>query len=129
MWNKKVDSVKIKLLKGRNQHGYSFPSGHSQFAASEYGTLAWLYRKKKVFAAGCVILLALIVFSRNFLGYHTPQDVVIGVLVGIGATILLSYVFDWMDQKEGRDILFVIISIVLYPLLMKLVQKKKRKNV
>lgn len=93
--------------------GYSFPSGHSQFAASEYGTLAWLYRRKKVLSICCFALMILVAFSRNFLGYHTPQDVLVGLAVGIGTTVLVIRFFDWSDQKEGRELMAVAVSVVV----------------
>ncbi len=61
--------------------GYSFPSGHTQNAMSYYGSATILTWKKRRWVA--VIFIALILltgFSRNFLGVHTPQDVVVAIL-------------------------------------------------
>ena len=61
--------------------GYSFPSGHTQYATSIYGTIfVWQKDKRKWLAALCVLLIVLTGFSRNFLGVHTPQDVLAGFL-------------------------------------------------
>ena len=67
--------------------GYSFPSGHTTEATSVYGTtIAWQYKKRKWLAVLCGVLLALTGFSRNFLGVHTPQD----VIVGFSATLIIK---------------------------------------
>lgn len=61
--------------------GYSFPSAHTQLAASIFGSVAVRSGKKAVRAL-CVILILLTAFSRNFLGVHTPQDVLVSMLIG-----------------------------------------------
>ena len=58
--------------------GYSFPSGHSTFATAYYGCGAvccWKQRKTRALSVVMVLLLAATMFSRNYLGVHTPQDV------------------------------------------------------
>ena len=68
--------------------GYSFPSGHSQTAMSSYGALSvkgTTSRCTRVILLVCILLVGL---SRNYLGVHTPQD----VLVGFGMGILLSLI-------------------------------------
>ncbi len=71
----------------RHARGYSFPSGHSQAASSEWLLLGWIRRHKAKWilpvSIGCVFL---IMFSRCYLGYHTPQDVLTGFLVSIPLT-------------------------------------------
>ena len=63
--------------------GYSFPSGHTQTAASAVGAAGWGGRRRgawvPVASAAFVLLVA---FSRNYLGVHTPQDVLAGMAVG-----------------------------------------------
>lgn len=64
----------------RTATGYSFPSGHTAVAGSIYGGLAVAFRRRKRVAVPCLVLLALTAFSRNYLGVHTPQDVLVGLL-------------------------------------------------
>lgn len=66
------DSVAIK-----GATGYSFPSSHTQSSTSVLGSFGWAWREKRwPMAVG--LLFALIVgFSRNFLGVHAPQDVLV----------------------------------------------------
>lgn len=63
--------------------GYSFPSGHSMNASSLYGGGA--VRKELPRALRCLlgIILALVAFSRIYLGIHAPQDILAGTAAGL----------------------------------------------
>jgi membrane-associated phospholipid phosphatase len=68
--------------------GYGLPSGHSQSAVVVWGTLAtWV--RKSWFWAVAIALMALIGFSRIYLGVHFPTDVLAGW--AIGAVLLGIY--------------------------------------
>ncbi len=86
-----VRSAEIKPLESAS--GYSFPSGHSVTAASNYGTLIERYRKHRAFCILMAVLIVLTMFSRNYIGVHTPQDVVVGAL--LGALVVLGGAFLW----------------------------------
>ena len=75
--------------------GYSFPSGHTQFAASFFGSVA-IYNRKKYWQliAPCIFCILLTGFSRNYLGVHTPQDVLVSFLIGALILKVSSVVFD-----------------------------------
>ena len=81
--------------------GYSFPSGHSTVATIQYGTIfAWQRKKRMWLAIVCAVLLFLTCFSRNYLGVHTPQD----VLVGFGVSVVLIIVVGFSQKKlEGNQ--------------------------
>ena len=73
--------------------GYSFPSGHTQGSASVYGSLAWRIRERHPQAILLAILVLLIAFSRNFLGVHTPQDVLVALCIPmdyVGGVLLVD---------------------------------------
>lgn len=84
--------------------GYSFPSGHSALAGGVFGAVSREFRSKRGVVVACVVLIALIIFSRNFLGCHTPQEVVVGLGLGLLAVYVSGRVFDWVEQGEGRDL-------------------------
>ena len=64
--------------------GYSFPSGHTQFAASSYGSLAQRYvKERRALCTFCSVMIFLAAFSRNYLGVHTPQDVIVAILCSL----------------------------------------------
>ncbi|MBQ3796024.1 MAG: phosphatase PAP2 family protein [Butyrivibrio sp.] len=90
--------------------GYSFPSGHTRTATAVYGsTFVWQKDKRKWLAVLCVILILLTGFSRNFLGVHTPQDVVVGML----ETVLLLFIVSVVSKKvEGNEKLIDILTLV-----------------
>ena len=60
--------------------GYSFPSGHTQSATAIYGSIGlWYGKKRRWLAALMAAMILLTAFSRNYLGVHTPQDVIVGM--------------------------------------------------
>ena len=90
--------------------GYSFPSGHTMWSSPVYGGLAVLTKKRApMFACLCVILLLLTAFSRNYLGVHTPQDVVVGVTLGLCAVWLSSKILAHPDKEN----MIMVIGLVL----------------
>ena len=92
--------------------GYSFPSGHTQGSGSVYGALAWKIREKRPLAVLLVILVLLIGFSRNFLGVHTPQDVVVA-LVEVCMTIWLSTCFiSWVRRDTTKDTAVLALGLI-----------------
>ncbi len=70
---------------------YSFPSGHALAATVFYGVLAsYLWTRagsavqRVAVAVGAVLLVALVAFSRLYLGVHYLTDVLAGVAEGLG---------------------------------------------
>ena len=68
---------------------YSFPSGHAMISTAAYGALAYLAwsrlqtpRARLALTAGTVLLVALICFSRLYLGVHYLSDVLGGAAAG-----------------------------------------------
>lgn len=74
--------------------GYSFPSGHTQSATALFGTLAIHFKKHKIKVL-MYLMIALVGFSRLYLGVHTPAD----VLVSFGISILLVILVDKLMRK------------------------------
>ena len=80
--------------------GYSFPSGHSAAATMKYGSIGMWFRKyNEAITAVMFVMIALTMFSRNYLGVHTPQD----VLVGFGSTALMLYCGNVIERWSDRD--------------------------
>ena len=85
-----------------NATGYSFPSGHSQVTAAMYGSCALLYRDNRKIAVPMILLVLLSGFLRNFLGVHTPQDVLCAWLLAGISFAVVSWLFAMM-KKYGHE--------------------------
>ena len=72
--------------------GYSFPSGHTQNAATVFGSL-FLVCKKKWFKITCLVLATLVGVSRMYLGVHTIWDVVAAAGCAVVILLLLEDLF------------------------------------
>lgn len=77
--------------------GYSFPSGHTQSAATLFGVLA-LWARKRWVTAACVLAVLLVGFSRMYLGVHTPLDVGVSLDTGLITVLGLHALF---QRGEG----------------------------
>lgn len=94
--------------------GYSFPSGHTTFATATFGGVgAWLWGKRRVLSVLCWIFVLLVMFSRNYLGVHTPQDVLVGFLATLLMMFAAWHIEDWTDADPKRDMAVLIGGIVL----------------
>jgi len=90
--------------------GYSFPSGHTRTATTIYGDVfVWQKDRRKWLAICCAVLILLTGFSRNFLGVHTPQD----VLVAFVESVFIIYVVSRVSKKvEGNEKLLDILTVL-----------------
>lgn len=93
--------------------GYSFPSGHTASVASALLGLAWRWRKRVLAVALCVVGVLLMGFSRNFLGVHTPQDVLAGILVGVCAVAVSALVLKWVERGRNRDVVVLAVGLLV----------------
>lgn len=91
--------------------GYSFPSGHTQNVAGTFGAIA-VYEPRRWKTALCVTIIALVGFSRMYLGVHTPLDVVVSLLVALGLILLLRPVFA-TDESFKKYMPYVVIGSVI----------------
>ncbi|MBQ8460339.1 phosphatase PAP2 family protein [bacterium] len=82
--------------------GYSFPSGHSAMSSSVLGGVAYLVRKNKLFCTFLICLILMIGFSRLWLGVHTPQDVVVGLSIGLVLVFAVNGLINWAEKDKNR---------------------------
>ena len=73
------------MLDPRIGDSYGWPSGHAQIAVTLWGLIAIEF-KEKWLSYLCLLIIALISFSRMYLGVHDFGDVFAGLI--IGATVL-----------------------------------------
>ncbi|MDP2424766.1 MAG: phosphatase PAP2 family protein [bacterium] len=80
--------AEIVNIRPETAGGYSFPSGHTQGAATVFSSLAF-YLKKRWLNIVVGVIIFLVAVSRLYIGVHYLTDVVVAVILGVG----LSYVF------------------------------------
>lgn len=94
--------------------GYSFPSGHVMNAAPVYTSLAVLYRKKIPFISLlCCLGIFLTMFSRSYLGVHTPQDVVVGALLGIFSVYITAKIFAYLSKNPEKENKLILLGLII----------------
>ena len=97
----------------RTATGYSFPSGHTATAGPIYGGLAAAaWDRKKALSGILVFLILLTGFSRNYLGVHTPQDVLAALLESVLALFAASKLFTYLEAHPEKEDLFLALSFL-----------------
>ena len=84
--------------------GYSFPSGHTANATSAYGGLTHDRRVKTALRVLSWVLIALIGFSRVYLGVHTPQDVLVSLALGVALIFLMDALSKKLESRPKLDV-------------------------
>ena len=97
--------------------GYSFPSGHTAGAMALWGSIAFKWWYNKIIRYLMITIIFLVAFSRNYIGVHTPQDVIVSIIAGIFIILGADAVLKYIDQKSGRDIIFYLIMLILTAIL------------
>lgn len=90
--------------------GYSFPSGHTSEVVTGFGSIAKSFWENKVLRYLCFLIIFFVMLSRNYLGVHTPQDVIVSFLIGVCLIFANEKLLKCVDDGKNRD--FILISIV-----------------
>ena len=93
--------------------GYSFPSGHTMNAATLFGGGAVRKDIPRALRFVLGLLVLLVGFSRNYLGVHTPQDVLVGIVAGTLVMYLTMKLMQWVKNHPEKDLLVVCIGVGL----------------
>ena len=91
--------------------GYSFPSGHSMNAASLYGSGIVIQGSPLVLRIALIIIVALIAFSRIYLGVHTLRDILVGTLTGLCIMWLTNKLVKWTELHPKYDLRVIGVGI------------------
>lgn len=70
--------------------GYSFPSGHVQGSSSVFLSVA-VWCKNRFLSIICSIVTGLVLFSRLYLGVHTPLDVFVSLAVSVITILVIKH--------------------------------------
>ena len=79
----------------------SFPSGHTAVATTFFITLALIFRRWYIWAAGAVWVVWMM-WARTYLHAHWLSDVVAGLLEGIAVATLVWYAFEAIRDRRAR---------------------------
>lgn len=90
--------------------GYSFPSGHTQFAVGTFGSICATDKHKWVKGI-CIAIMILVPFSRMYVGVHTPADVLVGAVMALALVWLMRKPV--MDGKEKSMKLLIAVMIAM----------------
>ena len=97
---------------------WSFPSGHTQFATAIYGGFAFFYRKiVPLLIIPCALIILTVAFSRNFLGVHTPQDVLFAIIYSVGLFFAAEKIFAWIGKDDERRLIFFAVGTAVTPII------------
>lgn len=108
-----IGEAGVRSLRTQTATGYSFPSGHSQNAATAYGLLA-LTARRPAWRRVCGALMLLVGFSRLYLGVHYPKDVLAGLALGL----LCAWGTETLWQRvKNRETLYLLSAMLLLPFL------------
>ena len=89
------------LPEGLNPHLWnSFPSGHSASAATLFLFIATLSNKMPIHVT-CGIMMLLVGYSRIYLYMHFPEDVFVGLIIGIIAMVFSKAFIDYLFEKHS----------------------------
>lgn len=95
--------------------GYSFPSGHTTRATAMFGGSGlWFMEKKHSVVAGLLfVLVFLTMFSRNYLGVHTPQDILVGFISTAVMMYLTGWLELWSEKDKKRDLMILVAGLLI----------------
>ena len=89
----------LDIVKNGYGGNYSFPSGHTTEAFAFATAISLTYRKWYIIIP--VYLWACLVgFARMNLGTHYPSDVLGGIIIGSGCSLLIFQVNQWLINKR-----------------------------
>jgi undecaprenyl-diphosphatase len=83
----------------RSVVGHSFPSSHTINTISVALIVACFYRR---FGWIAFIPALGVGYSRIYTGAHWPTDVCASIFIGLGSTLVLLALFEWLWAKAGR---------------------------
>ena len=93
--------------------GYSFPSGHTTNATAVYGSIAMNRKSGKLLRGAMILMIVLVAFSRNYLGVHTPQDVIVGFAVTACILVFMKWLLKKAEESPYLDTVILAVGLIL----------------
>ncbi|MDD2956613.1 MAG: phosphatase PAP2 family protein [Oscillospiraceae bacterium] len=104
----------IRSLRVETATGWSFPSGHTQTAATLGFAAGARFGRPWVRWAALGFSL-LVGFSRLYLGVHSPKDVVFGLVFGAVFALLCCFLF---QKVRRRLLMYGIVALAALPFVL-----------
>ena len=104
------------MLDPRIGDSYGWPSGHAQIAVTLWGLIAIEF-KEKWLSYFCLLIIALISFSRMYLGVHDFGDIFAGLTIGaivLGLWFLASFIKIYEIFSKKVWVLLILLSHFIY---------------
>lgn len=103
----------VKAAKG-SATGYSFPSGHVQNTTALFTTFSHRCINK-IYKFLLLIPIILVMFSRMYLGVHTPLDVVCSFILTVIITLIINYIYDnfMLDESHQKWVYVLFLAFII----------------
>lgn len=109
-------STQVKAL--ATETSFGLPSGHSQNAVVIFGGMGWLFQRPWTMWAGGIIAI-LIGLSRMYLGVHCPFDVLAGWAIGLVLLLaLIRFEPNIVGWFRKQNLATSTITVLLFSILM-----------
>ncbi|GEM_PF-2006298 len=97
---------------GYYEPGFSFPSGHIVQLIMVLGIIAFFYQNK-IFNFLSVLLILFVGFSRLLFGFHSLDDILAGIIIGVGALYLFLKLIEILQNKGVDFVCFLSVILLL----------------
>ena len=100
---------------GKLPSSYSFPSRHTSMATTLYlgsSVTLWQHKKTKGLVVICILAALLTGFSRNYLGVHTPQDVLTGFILSVACLCGVWKLGEYVEQHPKAENRLLLITAI-----------------
>ena len=91
--------------------GYSFPSGHTMMATNMFLAIP-IYVRNILYVSIGLIGVLIVALSRVGLGVHFPTDTIAGFIIALVIILILSCVFDKIENRKYIYLGIVVLSLV-----------------
>lgn len=93
----------VRLVPPRCGSDYGFPSNHASNGMTAAVVTGLFFRRRKVWAAG-LALVAIVGFTRVYLGVHYPLDIIAGYIFGALVGWFVYFIYLKIKMRNAGDI-------------------------
>lgn len=91
--------------------GYSFPSGHATSATVTFAGPVLRGKTGKALGVILIAWLIIVLFSRNYVGVHSPVDVIVGLISTLAVLWITGKLFDRLEENPNFDLVIAGVGI------------------